>query len=412
MSNKDGFGLSLPKLPLPKDTVCYTIILPNSPEIIQAFEGEIYFLGQWVAWQRDLNKTGRVAAQVFKDLYQMLHHQPCKPVSGSIVQEEPMTIQTDCDCMTTVTCPEGGTKTLATTDDIKRAGIVGGNSPSAPPNGGVINECESFDANAVLLIPGLLNSGDIITLSNADGSGYDGAGTRWYCPDGNQLFVTCQADTTFLDGADPIPTSPHMQLIIQINGAFYPIGVGSPLVIPGGISNQQGWFQVNDASLTNNFGKYSICYTVKNNQAGTWSHTFDFTVGSQGWAYNTRLSDNAPFANYVLGVGWQSVVLTPGGFNDLDIFIPCLANVATVTIFVNDSVAFGWNVRRDGDIHTVGAVAIDAGTTAGIGNETLFSGSGASVSSNLMFGAGAAGAPSTLTIMKIVVTGTGVNPFI
>ena len=206
----------------------------------------------------------------------------------------------DCDCNLFYKCCDGTEKQIAIASSVPPSQGTGGSEPQPPPNGGVQSYCKVMNANNVSLIPALLNTGDVITLQSADGSGYDGTGIVWYCSDGNVLFVTCQSGTGHLDGTDPLPTSNHMSLVVKIGSSFYPIAVGSPLSVPSGVANAQGWIQVNDSALTDNLGSYTLCYSIQNNQSVPTCDEFDLKTTSGGFTQ----AATGDAGSWVAGTGW------------------------------------------------------------------------------------------------------------
>ena len=59
-------GYILPLIPDVADTVCFQIEVPNRPEYLLAFKGQIDMLGYWWLWERDELKQGRTAAELWR----------------------------------------------------------------------------------------------------------------------------------------------------------------------------------------------------------------------------------------------------------------------------------------------------------------------------------------------------------
>src|SRR5262249_21304880 len=138
----------------------------------------------------------------------------------------------------------------------------GNASQLPPPGGGHEQYCAKLDAAGKLLIPANVSTGDVIDLISAEGAGNDGGSTQWNCPDGSIFFAGRCAGGAGTSGGDPLPTANHMSLIVGIGTNYYAIDVGSPLTVPGGVSNEQAWIQVNDSGLSNNSGSYDVCVKV------------------------------------------------------------------------------------------------------------------------------------------------------
>lgn len=157
-------------------------------------------------------------------------------------------------------------------------------------------------ANEKWLLPTRVSSGDVITCSDFHGAGTDGAGS-WQCPSGGTYILGTCGDIVSLEGGDPKPTSPHMMILAYIDGVYYQ-AYNATITVPGGISNAEVTFQVNDSNIFDNSGSYTWKTCVTNNQTGTWSHEFDFEVSSGGWSGVAFNSNDAP--TYIPGVGWDS----------------------------------------------------------------------------------------------------------
>jgi hypothetical protein len=177
----------------------------------------------------------------------------------------------------------------------------GSGSPQPTPGGGCQDYHAVFAANSQWLIPTLVNSGDVLTFSNASGAGHDGSISPWNCPDGSTFLAGACVGVGGTSGGDPAPTINHMRLIVNINGTWYPADSGS-ITVPGGVSGAAAYVQVNDSVLSDNSGNYALDINVCNNTATRYSHLFNFALGPQGWAVPGTL-----------GAGWSA-----GKFNGLN----------------------------------------------------------------------------------------------
>lgn len=158
----------------------------------------------------------------------------------------------------------------------------GAGSPQPPPDGG----CKQYHAqllgNGRWLAPTVVSTGDTIQVTGENGVTYNNVTLDWYCPDGSVFFAGVCTGITQLDGADPLPSVPHQKLIALIGSTYYDVGF-STFTVPSGHDNDPVTFQVNDDTLTDDAGSLSFDVEICNNQAGSFSHVFDFTKSPQGW---------------------------------------------------------------------------------------------------------------------------------
>jgi hypothetical protein len=391
-----------------------------TPYILGAFK-QLLLQTTWDT--NDENVLEEVQGQVF-DLMALFANQFDCVNEKSIVYEEigDMTsFRQDCDCNLFVQCCDGTEKKLAFSGDVPASNQTNGGEPQPAPGGGLQDYCKSFNANAVSLIPALLNSGDVITMESVSGSGYDGTGLAWYCSNGNVLFVDCQPASGHLDGTDPLPTSNHMSLIVRIGASFYHIDVGSPLTVPGGVVNAQGWFQINDADLSNNYGNYQLCYQVQNNVVASWCYEFDFALTNGGW---TASLDGFYEGLWSAGSGWTPNTGTDAG-GDLrrimDILSPTFASTTITEIdmlfdyvggyFNADSLAYRISYNGGVLMNVQHSAATD-------GTNKLFSWTGSLAMTRLElyiqtdFGFVSPHSPTGSALLKrVTIKGVGTNPF-
>src|SRR5439155_633016 len=262
-----------------------------------------YNLTSAAFWGDDSAHTALQVAQVWQEIYDNISRQCVSEFINTYVGLEDnmpffRQICEDGKCYLEFECCPGEWVRLGNSDQIPPAPGPGSTPPPAP-NGAIQKYCNSLQGNGHLLVGPLLNSGDIISLISAGGSCEDGG--PWYCPDGSLNFAGCQEGSAFFLGGDPVPSAPHMSLIININGSYYPLKVGVPLTVPGGVSNNQSYMQVNDDTLADIYGQYDLCFTVQNNQPGVWTQTFNLDVALSGWE-NTPTGFVA--GSWTAGTGW------------------------------------------------------------------------------------------------------------
>jgi len=407
VTNKDGYGLELPSVLDPPTTVCYKVNVPNDPAYIEAFLGAIYYLGQWVSWQRDPDHKGTIAAQKFKDIFHELKQGNCLP--DEIIRayeeiEDMVSIRQDCDCNSFIKCCDGTEKQIAYTDTVTPPAQPNPGAPQPPANGGSQEYCYHMYANQRLLIPTFVNSGDVITLTSIVGAGNDGTLFGWYCADGRSYAAGTCSGSGHLDGTDPLTTANHMLPILNIAGTYYAF-VSGQITVPGGVSNAQIYLQVNDADLTDNSGGYDVCIAVQNNQSGTWSQTFDLAIndgGFFGYAYG---------GNWVPGSGWEQVLQPPPAASGVGIAIRKSLPATEITRIDLDivvSAATGaefWGALLGSTTLWPSSTPLTTTTLTWTGSQVITSGT------ILDFNPADQNSSCTLTISKVTLYGTGANPF-
>lgn len=187
------------------------------------------------------------------------------------------------------------------TEAIQGAGGIGQQTDDEPIPPA---ECRDYDlvvpANQQYLLPVLLNSGDTITVTNTSGAANDGillAGIgTWNIPNGGVYRgpLGNEPDNTSFNEDDPKPDSPHMCLIMNIDGTWYDAFDADGFVVPSGSVSDNLVFQVNDSQLGDNSGSYSFQVSVCKNEIppvedGNWIRVYDFRGGN---AYGWHVTDS------------------------------------------------------------------------------------------------------------------------
>jgi len=153
----------------------------------------------------------------------------------------------------------------------------------AEPGGGQACFPATLFANANVLLPAVVNTGDVLELTHADGAGSDGT-AAFFCPSGDVYFAgNCIASSAGLSGSDPASGVFHMGLIFVINGSVFLDATAGPVTVPSGVSNGTVTLQVNDGTLSDNFGSYQVEVCLTNNGATQWSHSFTPGRGLETW---------------------------------------------------------------------------------------------------------------------------------
>lgn len=63
-------GYLLPEIINPDDNICVCVPVPNDPGHIRAFLGQIHYLTQWLTWEKETTKSGKLAAARWRDIYE------------------------------------------------------------------------------------------------------------------------------------------------------------------------------------------------------------------------------------------------------------------------------------------------------------------------------------------------------
>jgi len=139
-------------------------------------------------------------------------------------------------------------------------------------------DCVDYDlkvqGNQQLLLPCVVQPGYTINFTYLSGAASDG-GTldldepvenifNWYCPNGQQYFLGGCTGAGTSDPGDPLPSAPHMALIMSLNGILSFVGAGGLYTVPAGANNVMPVFQVNDSVLADNSGDFSFHVQICN----------------------------------------------------------------------------------------------------------------------------------------------------
>lgn len=391
---------SLPAIVDPPDTICFKVNVPNDIAHIMAFYGQIYALGRAYTWGNDTAHTARDVAAVWRKIFDALHRDNCEcstPQAGADEGVEQMIRQNPTNpCLLETSI--NGTDWCVFADLSKcvpASGQPGSGSQQPAPGGGQACYEAVLPGNGKWLLPSQVSTGDVITISGASGAATDGTGI-WYCPNGQQLFLGACVGLITTSGTDPLNTVGHMRLIAKIGSVYYD-AYNTSITVPSGITNANVEFQVNDSSLSDNYGELTFKACRTNNAAATFTHTFDFTVSNHNWLANG-------VETWTPGVGWQCHATSSV---QSDPYIDFTSRTLTsVTIyFTGLTGTFSNQILRGGAGSTSLATGIVSGTSP-----FTWNGSQASTEINLLFNHSGAGS-GDVTITKVVVTGLGTDPF-
>lgn len=208
-------------------------------------------------------------------------------------------------------------------------GQPGDGSPVPAPGG-----CQTYNARMNAkdqwLAPTFVNTGDVITASNLKGA-WTSNGLGWWCPNGNEFVANLCVPITDVVGTDPVAAGPHMGLLVKIAGVFHFIGDGLPYTVPGGVVNALLIVQANTQTIGGNSGDITFDLNVCNNQAVTWTHTFDFTTSPRGFIADPG-TDGGVYGTWSAGVGWTAADGTEAEGEKLRAAVARLSGIAPFTI--------------------------------------------------------------------------------
>lgn len=302
----------------PSTTVDFCVKVPNDIYHIGAFLGQIYALSRAYSWANDSGHTAKLVANRWRDIFDNLRPDNCgcvQPVAGADEGVEQLIRQNpDNPCLLETSI--NGTDWCAFADLSKC--IPAGSQPGsgAPIPGAGQSQCYAarMQGSGKWLLPYQVNAGDVITISQVSGAATDGSGI-WYCGNGQTYFLGACAGATTTSSGDPKNTTPHMRLIAKIGSTYYD-AYNTSITVPSGVIAANVEFQVNDSSLSDNFGELTFEVCVANNGSPVWEHSFDFTTNSWGWVTHPGDDGGKTYAIWTPGVGWvANCTADDGGAN-------------------------------------------------------------------------------------------------
>jgi len=298
---------TLPDVINPPDSICYKIPVPDNIYHRAAFWGAMLSLASAYKWQDDPAHTAKEVAAVWRNIVDNLITIECGDVvalHGGILQEDFMPIRVDCDCRIWVTCCDGTEVELATVGMINQPTQPGDGGPTPPTPGSCQAYAGKIQGNGYWLAPLVVNTGDTIEITSANGATYDPANGYWCCPDGNQFFAGACVPYTFTDAGNPMPAIPSGKLIAYIAGTYYDVYNGI-FTVPSGIVAQSVQFQFNYDNLASSSGEVSFNVNICNNESANFTHVFDFKLSNGGWFNFPYISGGSQ--DWYPGIGWKSL---------------------------------------------------------------------------------------------------------
>jgi hypothetical protein len=269
----------LPEILFPTGTRCIQIDIPDDDDWERDAYAAVYEgLATWLVWQLDEGKNAvKVAALWRKALATWRHCDGSKsPIHGQEVEEMSL-LRVDCECRVWVTCCDGTEKELVTADMIGNPSQPGPGQPQPKPGGPAQCYHATLAARDKYYVPTVVNTGDVITISNGQGAVSNSYNGAWHCFDGEVFFAGACVGTPLSNDDAPVTSAPVSTLVAKIGTTFYSLLSGT-LTVPDGVSSQEVTVQVNDSALTDLAGEFTFDLCVKSNKALTFSHTWDFTL--------------------------------------------------------------------------------------------------------------------------------------
>lgn len=408
--------------------------LPDDPYFFQQFYGMLDQATQWFAYDRDTAKTGRLVAAYWKQVIRSIQFCPPPELVGpGFSVGEDMQIKQDPDnpCLVREVCPDGslGCVVIDISKCLTNPAPGGGIKPPSQGN------CQEYNinyfANALVLLPFLVNSGDTLTIISETGAGNDG-GLTWFCPDGGQFAAGACVGGYFLQPSDPLPSVFHMATVLKVNGIYHKFTSGV-FTVPSGIVNLPIYIGVNDAPIADNWGTYLIDFTYCNNQAipsTPWCHNSNFTATPDGWSApgypgggGFCETGTLPSGLWSSGNGWQGQDYHQSDCTDLSVltYIALDLGVATplteITLDFNlETVAHpfdSWEIFGSTTLDNSGDVGLASASNPGTGPKSVvWTGTATYRYIKIsLIKLQSAGSSPTATITSVQVKGTGTNPF-
>lgn len=407
---------TLPEVVNPPGKLCFTIHVPNERYHIAAFLGAIYELAKPYSWQNDPAHTAIDVGTVWRDIFYSLTSSACDipcpipidemAVDMSVCEQiryNPATNKFEglcCGVWSVISGQPTGGFALAPTAQ---------GAPLPAAGGGCQIYQGSLDANGQWLSPAPINAGDTIQIMSINGAWTDG-GANWYCPTGTIFYGGLCTVGSGVNGADPLPASPHMGLISKIAGAFHYLGDLASFTVPGGVSNKLLILQANDATFADNYGQITFQIKICNNQPATWSSLLDFRISNYG-SYNRFATAYA--ATYTPGIGWTFPLPVDSGGTSVEIDFASSTITGLQTTIVANSVALpsGGTIRA----RAIATPIIDPLVVAGSGTQvkTYSNPAGLAAITDIDWTQASGGAPSgsgSWVLQQALISGLGVKP--
>jgi len=400
----------LPDVVHPPDSICFKIPVPNNPYYLAAFRGALLNLASAAKWGDDTAHTALEVAAVWQTIYDQVVATPCKsPVpAGSLVETDFISklIQVICDaqgnCILQYRCDVcSDWITAGTLAQINQPTNTGPGNKTPDP-GHCMSYHGTLTGNSAYLLPAVVNTGDVITFSNFNGS-TSATNGLFYCANGQELFLTCFGTPPAGSGSDIDSSFPHYGLIVTI-GTHHYLATAGPITVPSGVSNSQVTLRINAVSTDILGAGFTFDVEDCNNGTPTWTHHFNFALNDGGWILDPAVG--ACPGQYIPGQGWTSldgncVGASAGYLTFLKHFAATITNIRVIY-----SVAgAGWT----GDLDD-GSIALGILDTTAGSHDLSFPGTH-SITDHVRFALTTTTTGGTIICTDIYISGTGTDPF-
>lgn len=401
---------TLPNTVDPPTSTCYIVPVPDDPFHHAAFLGALAALGAAYKWADDPTHKAKDVAEVWREIADNLKKCPPPPKPIYIIEEcEEMAL---CD---QIRWHDGKLQVLCCGEWQDVPGTEGAGGPvgeqpppqSRPDPGDSLCFNVGLAANNQWLFPTGISSGDILTITGAEGGWTDGTG-RWYCPTGDRYILGNCIATCEHQSGDPDSVACHMEIIGMIEGGPTFSLSQSPYTVPAGISGAQLTFQANDGTPSDNGGTVRFQVCLENGAAPApvnFCHVYDFATGDQqGWdvfsglgSWNGHGFDTVQFGGYTAAIIGRGTTLDGIGVTKVTV-------VGYIDISSTDGNTTAVFDVNGGTHNSTGGIA---GTAGGNVND-YFAGAVDSVQHVIIRGNGSGAGH----IDKVIVEGTApTNPF-
>jgi hypothetical protein len=292
-----------------------------------------------------------------------------------------------------------------------------GEGQQPAPGGGCTKFRATLQSGSQWLLPVPVNSGDTITISDFSGATHESPAIPWVGPQGQDLFFgTYQTGTEVFFDDTPVPSAPNQSVIVYINGfAYSPLD--GPFTVPGGVVNVQPYFDFNVVDVDSIGGFVQFTVEVCNEQVPDWTHEFDFSKGTGKWF---AISDGGALATWSPD-GWQGANDVFGGCapdpTDRGLLfiqrnLDSSQHISTVRIIGSTDTNNGPGNGDRTFYYDASTITLGLNASTGAFDVTVSPGATVTTSIKVLINSLCFAAPPSITVNKVIVTGTGTDPFL
>jgi len=287
-----------PPKDMPSDTVCIVLQVPNSPQWLSALWWVLDQYNYWFNWEKTSDKRGVVVARRWRQMFWQARSenamgQDCEAliVKGLGIElgediSMQIRISPDDSCIIQMWCIDHW-------EDWYDPRLCIVEASTQPPPGGELasGDCATYNVtlrgNEKYLLPVPVEAGYTIEISSASGGWWDGNVLHaWNCPNGQTYALGLCASTGASDAGSPIPSQPIGRLIAQIDTDYYD-AYNQTIIVPTGVVSSDLYFQMNDASLSDNQGSVSFQVRVCNAGVQYEQFTMDSATNTHETGFST-----------------------------------------------------------------------------------------------------------------------------